>query len=462
MDASAPPMYDSGFEGNSVSASVSTPNTELPAYTGRRTPSSPRTTRRRPLSTEHVFQLLNTESPWATLNILSNARSATQLPSFTEGDNIAGSLSLDLRNVETVHSIVISVKGTIITAVDPGGCYEFLDCVQTLWSKSMGDPRQSGSTQGKFNGKLFGTYLWPFSFQLPVEVYVPRLKGLPPQSFRLPQTFRERHTRPSVQYELDLCITRGKLRSNSHLKTALVYVSCTKPDPPTMLRQLAYQENSPLLGPEADPEGWKSMPFQVRGTIFNARTVQANCILSLATPLCYSKGTAIPCIISIETPDSQAMDLLSSPRAIDVRLRRCVTYRENAGIVKKMGSGSSEIIEDITTAVWWPSQDGHTTKPGQRRLNGEMQLSNALKPTSAIAHFAIEYLVVVMPFQPTAFISADTDILLSERVEIATMLASGPRAKIYSPPGYKTSSSSLLKSQDIQNYFGAAHFNIES
>lgn len=57
-----------------------------------------------------------------------------------------------------------------------------------------------------------------------------------------------------------------------------IYVPATKPDPPSPLRQLAYQENSPLLGPDGDPEGWKVFPsVKIRGRIFSARDVELRC-----------------------------------------------------------------------------------------------------------------------------------------------------------------------------------------
>lgn len=65
--------------------------------------------------------------------------------------------------------------------------------------------------------------------------------------------------------------------SINRLQTSLIYIPTTRPDPPSLLRQLAYQENTPLLGPEVDPEGWKSVPFHIRGTIFNTRRVEADC-----------------------------------------------------------------------------------------------------------------------------------------------------------------------------------------
>lgn len=50
---------------------------------------------------------------------------------------------------------------------------------------------------------------------------------------------------------------------------------------PSPLRQLAYQENSPILGPEADPEGWHTVPSTwVKGNVFGKRSVSIHCTVS--------------------------------------------------------------------------------------------------------------------------------------------------------------------------------------
>lgn len=74
----------------------------------------------------------------------------------------------------------------------------------------------------------------------------------------------------------------GRSCSVAHrVQTMIAYVPITRPTPPSPLRQLAYQENSPLLGPEADPQGWEQLtPFVVRGTVFSKREVEMACVVS--------------------------------------------------------------------------------------------------------------------------------------------------------------------------------------
>jgi len=265
----------------------------------------------------------------------------------------------------------------------------------------------------------------------------------------------------SVQYDLIVHVSRSKFRIDSKVQTMIAYVPITRPGPPSPLRQLAYQENSPLLGPEADPEGWEQLrPFTVTGIVFNKREVEIACVLSLAKPLCYTRGTPIPCIMTLASTDIQALDLLSASRALTVLLRRCVTGRNPSVVLppvkRKMAEAAiwKDDLKDVAVAKWWPSSEGSPPEEGEemqiqragekeaktrikRTLDGEIQLPKTLSPSCFIAHFSVQYSILVLPFKATAFISASTEPLLEHRIEIATMHARGvPRPRTYSPPDY--------------------------
>lgn len=65
------------------------------------------------------------------------------------------------------------------------------------------------------------------------------------------------------------------------LTTNFAYVPLTRAQPPSVLRQLAYREGTPLVGPQGDPDGWKVLPpVKVAGTVFDAREVELECIVS--------------------------------------------------------------------------------------------------------------------------------------------------------------------------------------
>jgi hypothetical protein len=52
----------------------------------------------------------------------------------------------------------------------------------------------------------------------------------------------------------------------------------SRPDPPSMIRQLAYKEGSVLLGPGGDPAGWKVLdPVTIKGTLFDTKAIEVKC-----------------------------------------------------------------------------------------------------------------------------------------------------------------------------------------
>ncbi|KAL0954346.1 hypothetical protein HGRIS_003340 [Hohenbuehelia grisea] len=441
----APPMYNNTGVDDFVTDPFDTGAGELPSYS-RRGAVSPTPTQRSTASQrvprEFSYDMLTRKnSPWLVLTVCGNSLLSKHAPVIVEGSELTGSVKLLLDSSDLIQSISVSVLGLIISGANPGDTYTFLELNQVLWAKAhSGDPRQPGSA-GRFSGKLPpGEYAWPFSFAMPPEVtlYVGAGAHGAERNFRLPQTFLERHARASVQYSVVVRVVRNKLRPDSKLTATFGFLPITKPSPPSPLRQLAYQENSPLLGPGGDPDGWHMVGQTIiRGTLFGQRPVNALCSLYIAKPLCYTRGTVLPCFMTIESPDMQALDLLSSPKAIMVRLRRNIKYHEfRTMAVDAMTWRDS--VDDTDPAVWWPSTEGEEADTLVRRhLCGEIQLKKTLKPSTAIGNFRIEYLVTLLPFDATAFVSTDTEPLLEQAVEIATVYAPGPRPRAYSPPIYE-------------------------
>ena len=69
----------------------------------------------------------------------------------------------------------------------------------------------------------------------------------------------------------------------------------------------------------------------------------------------------IPCHISIHSNIAQALDLLANPKALVVRLMRCVQHPEGAG----PGQSTPPMTEnrmEVERAVWWfnPEAEGET------------------------------------------------------------------------------------------------------
>ncbi|KAJ7645038.1 hypothetical protein DFH06DRAFT_1425682 [Mycena polygramma] len=189
-----------------------------------------------------------------------------------------------------------------------------------------------------------------------------------------------------------------------------------QPGPASALRRLAYQENSPLLGPDADPEGWTTQSLSVKGQMFASRELEATCTFSLATPLAYTRCTSIPCAMTIETADLQALDILSAPAASIVYLQRTTRNESSREIAKTCGQ-----------AVFWPSTEGAPANAGRRQrrqLMGEIHLRPKLQPSTTVPGIvAIEYSVVVFPFQSAGFKP-------SENVPILRQATSGVTANM--------------------------------
>ncbi|KAK7016286.1 hypothetical protein R3P38DRAFT_3321389 [Favolaschia claudopus] len=420
MDASSPPRYRRFSRPGPAPQSA-----DLPAYTRRNTLAQP-IARREPV--EHLYPLSDSKGrPWASLSLMSSAKSAKSVPTFHEKEHINGSFQLAAEKGDSIQSVTVIVTGRIITGASVDDTYVFLNQPLSLWSKA--DSRSSGSAT-----KLLGTCVWPFSIPLPKAVSLQDSGS--DTLFRLPESFCERHTRASVIYEISVLVSRGKLRADSQIKTRFGYIPSTRPDPPSLLRQLAYRENSLLPGPDVDPVGWKaSSTVVVRGTVFKTRPAAVHCMLSLANPLSYTRGTVIPCRMTLESTDGHALDIFSCPSAPMVTLRRCVRF-QNPSTSTKREVDWIETYEDVSRAVFWPAVDG-SDAAYSRSLEGEIKLPKELTSTSSIGRFTVSYTVVVSSFDAPGFTPSSSQPILAEPVTITTTHArDSPRPLAYAPPAY--------------------------
>ncbi|KAJ7667124.1 hypothetical protein B0H17DRAFT_1251884 [Mycena rosella] len=410
---SSPPVYEAG----TFIASAS-----LPAYSRRDHQHGGSRG-----STEHIFSLKDQKNKiQPTLKLFSSAPTSASLPTFLEGDKINGSLALHIPRGEKICRVSIVVRGEILTGPQPQNKLCFLDILVPFWSKFAA---------GTVSPPLSGDCHWPFSIDIPKDVVLPDpAKPGTARTYALPQTFLERNSKASAHYYLSVQITRSALlfRENNELQTMFVYVPAVRPDPPSTLRQLAYQENMPIPGPEIDADGWYTCPMvTLKGTVFSNRKVEVRCILSLAKPLSYTRGSAIPCSLIYFCQDLQALNLLCTPTTVNLRLHRQVKCR-----LLSLGTPytlTTDAIEESGRAVWWPANTGPPRQDG-RRFDGEIHLPKGLKPTSTISHFTLKYFVVMLPFDVTGFSSANiAQPLIQQEVQIATIFAKGPRPRHYVP-----------------------------
>ncbi|KAH9925011.1 uncharacterized protein BXZ73DRAFT_50171 [Epithele typhae] len=474
MDPSTLPSYAQG----------SSRSTNTPASTSANLrPHHSNTTARRP-ETTHSYHLTDSKNrPWLTLSVLSNVSTPHHLPSFTEGDTIRGSVVLDREKEDGIKSISVKVVGQMTSSVTE--VLNFVTVSETLWTAP--DPR---SSQPGSDRDPVGVHTWPFSIRLPPRCEIKSATGAL-EAFALPASFSERMARVHIQYQLIATVHRRRFRVDSTLGTVVGYRPRIRPGEPSIARQIAYLENTPIPGPDEDPDGWKwlaSLP--VRGSVFSTRTVDATCTLALALPLCYTRGSVIPCVLALEATDPQALDLLSAPRAPVVRLLRTVATGERA-LETRRGLEFEHERQALATAVWRPAADAVGVgagggqhphrRPGRRVLHGEIHLASNLKPTSRLGRFELsvslrapppvqrihlhthahahahthprpQYTVAVYPFSAAAF-QPDGDagaVLQQEPVVVGTVHAPGPRPRAYSPPSYDDVGSAVGQSTEFR------------
>ncbi|KAJ7690239.1 hypothetical protein B0H17DRAFT_1011660 [Mycena rosella] len=386
---------------------------------------------------EHRYSLADRhQEQWGVLTLTSAARSARSTPLYYEDDSVQGTFEMEADRSDSIRSVTVTVSGSVVTGPMVDDTSVFLSMSNCLWS------RKSSSLR-------VGHCMWPFSIALPSAVNVASYGGS--STFALPETFMERHTRVSVVYEVSVIVSRGLFRADNTFKTRFRYVPCTLPDPPSVLRQRAYAENTTLSGPRDDPAGWKTpVTAMAHGHVFKTRQAVVQCTFSLAVPLCYTRGSVIPCWIMLESGDLQALDLFADPGALSVRLRRRVRYQATA-LVTMQSPDSTQSVLDVASAVWWP-QPTHDSTQYTRTLEGEIRLPADLMSSAemATAQFSISYTVDVFPSTCVGFTPSGDATLMSLPVNIVTMHSpNAPRPVIYAPPTYDNVAAQTEHNNDV-------------
>jgi hypothetical protein len=196
---------------------------------------------------------------------------------------------------------VLQVVGVLSSGVVES--YPFLHITKTLWAAppkartpggselptspgTTGTPGTPG-TPGAPGNTLMGRFSWPYSFTLPTSVPFAGKFAKTATPHGLPGTFVEKNGGALfVQYDLVCHVRRPPLRADARLRSVFGYTPLAAPPPPPPLRALADAEDSPLLGPAADPTGWAVLPaFALAGTLFGARAAAVQCVLAVAQPV---------------------------------------------------------------------------------------------------------------------------------------------------------------------------------
>ncbi|KAF7976619.1 hypothetical protein HWV62_2292 [Athelia sp. TMB] len=368
---------------------------------------------------------------WLILAVKSRSASPTSLPLYFEKDVITGRVELDLDKPETIKGVIVSVKGCI-TVVGQNE-ESFLDITHDIWNTTLGHPTDEKASPSKLNGK----FSWPFTIHLPGGVSSQESKGR--GAFALPPSFSERASTVFIDYKIAVTIKRPALKVNSHsLAFSFNYMPITKPRPIPPLRRAAYEQGTPLVGPEGDPEGWIILPaYKYAGVAFDSRKTEVKCKLAIANPLTYSLASPIPVLLRLTSTDTQALDLLAVPSAIRLHLVRAITLGAHAASENAALRGKSSSRTSSARAAFWPSTAGKP-ETGIRILEGEIDVKKTIKPSFVFPKCAMRYTVELLPFDAPGFVFAGSPLepLISQPVSIVTASMHGVEPHFYAPPGY--------------------------
>ncbi|KAF8645495.1 hypothetical protein AX16_007780 [Volvariella volvacea WC 439] len=376
--------------------------------------------------TKHVFQLKDSRNnSGLTLVLESRARTPQDTPVFYSGDSITDSVYFTVgASNSSVRGVTLTLTGQLVASAYKRGTFTFLEHTTTIWSKASKSSVKGSAVKGS---KVSGGYSWPICIPFPDDTTVPHPGGtdVPAHLAHAPPSFSKGSMGVTVQYGLTLRVCRRWFRSDSRLHTPLVYVPEITPSPPSPLIQLAYNQGSPLPSPRADREGWHTLsPVTLHGCVRNCRMAQIRYTLSLAQPLCYARGSVIPISLTVESQDSEALQMVSSSKVIDAVIKCRVRYYRDVSVyfnsLPRRADHQITEIEKVAKAVWWtPSQDGLQATT-ERRVEGEIHLEDALEPSSNFPLCLVEYFVVLYPPQCASFRHDMNQALATQAVRIGT------------------------------------------
>lgn len=160
----------------------------------------------------------------------------------------------------------------------------------------------------------------------------------------------------------------------------------------------------------AKPVSWSALVCVYPSTL--SITVPADQTSTGRTQLSYTRGTVIPLHLTVRSSDTHALDLLSSPTAPVVRLRRVTRnhYDDGGPGITDASAGKEHKLADlkslptpmfqdlvgyVNSATWW-STPSSSDDAGTRTLQGEVHLPPNLRSNVYLGLF--RYFVSLLPF----------------------------------------------------------------
>lgn len=102
--------------------------------------------------------------------------------------------------------------------------------------------------------------------------------------------------------------------------------------------------------------------------------------------LTHALGAPIPFMITLTGQDTHALDVLATPKAIQLGLRRSMATGDEATDDSGVRRTDNFFTQDAGKAYFWPLEGGTDTK---RVLQGELEVSRTLKPSFKFPKFTI-------------------------------------------------------------------------
>ncbi|KZV89373.1 hypothetical protein EXIGLDRAFT_771815 [Exidia glandulosa HHB12029] len=347
-----------------------------------------------------------------SITVLSRAVSMSSTPLYHDGDTIIGTVHINSSKNSGIQDISISLRGQ-------HSCYgkdtTFLRLSHSVWS-----PERRTSHEGVYERNLRGTNIWNFSIPLPAccNALDTGTSDTPlPPSFGgsgsvLPET---------INYEIS-CTVRRRFFSgpDEQLSVPIQYRPQTVAGSAPLSRSHAYNNGTPIPGPEVDAEGWSSFRSSCSGDFFSRREVNIDCEFSLAAPLEYARGGLIPFAVRVSTTDQQLLDLLAvTPDFLSIHLQRQVLCNTtlSATFEKTVSSGRYWVTAKIQGALL---------------IAGEINASAILQPSFQYGALEVAYLVQFFIGAPGLHLKTASPIGAIP-VQICARRAPGPRPISYAP-----------------------------
>jgi len=403
--------------------------------------------------TEHISTLEDSSSrPWLSLIVKSRSPSPDMAPLVYEDQPISGTAILDFVKPQSIEEVSVSVNGLIICSVSE--IVIFYSETKVLWKRPEAGAPASGRRPSLWvpdnRKKLGGRHIWSFTFKLPgefaVDAKVAKRYNLASVELMPPSLGGNGGQPSSIDYRITVNVKRGAsfLQPDSSVFIRFIFTPVSRPSLPSPLRVEAYREGAHPLGPEIDPDGWQVFPnIEMCGLLFHSRSINITASFALATPLCYTRGSVVPCFLTIQCDDKQALDLFSSEDAPVVRMRRKLDFQFPSSVILGGNSGAgylpgTEERIPLSIAMWKSVQEEFTENDTgyKRELYGELNLPRYLVPSFSFGDFRVKYVVDIYPFDVAGFVPISDGRLFRTEITVASAFAEGPRPRAYLPPGY--------------------------